>query len=301
MRGQITKPYLDFSDFIGRFFPGKMQKISVNAGLGCPNRDGTIGKGGCIYCDNRSFSPAYTRSLPSIKDQIERGKQFFARKYPQMRFLAYFQSYTNTHGDNDSLLRLYREALEVDKIDGIIIATRPDCMDDSLLEELKKLSQQTFVMIEFGAETSHDQTLKLINRCHTWNQTVSAVIRTKRAGIPIGLHFINGLPGEDMDLILETIDHINQLPVDIVKFHQLQVIKGTQLHSGVEQGLYDIPRWTAEDYVNLCCLIVKKLRADIAIERFVSQSPDDMLVFPRWGLKNYQFTNLLHRRLSEIL
>lgn len=291
--------YRNFSDFLSEQFPGvKMQKLAVNAGFTCPNRDGTRGRGGCTYCNNQSFNPGYCAPSLSVTEQVEEGKRFFARKYPSMRYLAYFQAYTNTHSnDIDRLMALYREALDVDGVDGVIIGTRPDCMPDELLRRLKKLP---WVMVEYGAETSHNSTLDLINRCHTWEETVDAVNRTHRAGIPVGLHFIMGLPGETDDMMLATIDAINPLPVDTVKFHQLQLVKDTRMARDVEAGLYDIPRFTPESYIDLCIKIIRRLRPDIAIERFVSQSPADLLLYPRWGLKNYQFTDLLHNRLKNI-
>lgn len=291
--------YRNFSDFLAEQFPGvKMQKLAVNAGFTCPNRDGTRGRGGCTYCNNQSFNPGYCAPSLSVTEQVEEGKRFFARKYPSMRYLAYFQAYTNTHSDDiDRLMALYREALDVDGVEGVIIGTRPDCMPDELLRRLKKLP---WVMVEYGAETSHNSTLDLINRCHTWEETVDAVTRTHRAGIPVGLHFIMGLPGETEDMMLATIDAINTLPVDTVKFHQLQLVKGTRMARDVESGLYDIPRFTTESYISLCIKIIRCLRPDIAIERFVSQSPADLLLYPRWGLKNYQFTDLLHNRLKNI-
>lgn len=215
-----------------------------------------------------------------------------------MRYLAYFQAYTNTHGNQDQLLDLYNEALVCDGVDGLIIGTRPDCMPQTLLDSLTEMAKTKFVMIEYGAESANNSTLERINRCHTWESTVDAVRRTAAAGIPVGLHFIMGLPGESEEDMLYTIDQVNQLPVDIVKFHQLQLIKGTRMARDIQDGLYDIPRFEVEDYLNLCVKIVSRLRPDIAIERFVSQSPPDLLLYPRWGLKNYQFTNLLLQRLS---
>lgn len=290
--------YRNFSDFLAGQFPGvKMQKLAVNAGFTCPNRDGTRGRGGCTYCNNQSFNPGYCAPSLSVTEQVEEGKRFFARKYPSMRYLAYFQAYTNTHSDDiDRLMGLYREALAVDGVDGVIIGTRPDCMPDELLHRLKELP---WVMVEYGAETSHNSTLDLINRCHTWEETVDAVNRTHRAGIPVGLHFIMGLPGETEEMMLATIDAINTLPVDTVKFHQLQLVKGTRMARDVEAGLYDIPRFTPESYIELCVKIIRHLRPGIAIERFVSQSPADLLIYPRWGLKNYQFTDRLHNRLKN--
>lgn len=291
------KPYRDFSDFLNDHFRCKMQKLTVNAGFSCPNRDGTKGYGGCTYCNNQSFNPEYCSTGLSVTEQLERGKNFFRRKYPDMRYLAYFQAYTNTHDDDiDRLMSLYNEAVRVDGVDGVIIGTRPDCMPDSLLSRLKELP---WVMVEYGAETSHNATLELVNRCHTWEETVDAVMRTHNMGIPCGLHLIMGLPGETEAMMMETIDKVNILPVDTVKVHQLQLVKGTKMAKDVEAGLYDIPRFSAEEYASICVKIVKRLRKDIAIERFVSQSPPELLIYPRWNLKNYQFTQLLNNKLAK--
>ena len=291
------KAYRDFSDFLKEHFDVKVQKITVNAGFTCPNRDGTKGRGGCTYCNNQSFNPEYCRPALSVREQLERGKEFFARKYPQMKYLAYFQAYTNTHSDDiDRLIRLYEEALGTSDVVGLIIGTRPDCMPQVLLDRLAGLGK--WVMVEYGAESACERTLEMVNRCHTWADTADAVRRTHETGIPCGLHLIMGLPGEDEDVMLSTIDRVNELPVDTVKIHQLQLVRGTRMARDVESGLYDIPRFTAEEYVGLCVRILQRLRKDIAVERFVSQSPSELLIYPRWGLKNYQFTNLLHNRLE---
>lgn len=289
-------PYRDFSDFLHEHFQCKMQKLTVNAGFTCPNRDGTKGYGGCTYCNNQSFNPEYCSTGISVAEQLERGKEFFRRKYPDMRYLAYFQAYTNTHDDDiDRLMGLYKEAVAVEGVDGVIIGTRPDCMPQRLLERLKELP---WVMVEYGAETAHNATLELVNRCHTWEETADAVIRTHAEGIPCGLHLIMGLPGETEDMMLETIDRVNSLPVDTVKVHQLQLVRGTKMAKDVAEGVYDIPRFTAEEYAELCVKIISHLRKDIAIERFVSQSPPELLIYPRWNLKNYQFTQLLNNKLA---
>lgn len=295
----MAKPYRDFSDFLAEHFSGKIQKISVNAGFSCPNRDGTVGTGGCTYCNNQTFNPGYCLPALGVAEQLEEGKRFFARKYPSMRFLAYFQAYTNTHAEIDRLSRLYEEALAVDGIVGIIIGTRPDCMPDRLLDYLEAMSARTFVMVEYGAESCHDSTLQLINRCHTWSQTVDAVNRTSARGIHVGLHMIMGLPGETTDMMLESVDALSALPIDTVKFHQLQLVRGTRLARDVEEGLYDVPRMSVDDYINLCVAIVRRINPSVAIERFTSQSPEELLIYPRWGLKNYQFVNLLERRLRD--
>ncbi len=290
------KPYRDFADFLSDHFPFKVQKIAVNAGFTCPNRDGTKGRGGCTYCNNQSFNPAYCAPALGVAAQLAEGKDFFARKYPQMKYLAYFQAYTNTHSsDIDRLVGLYEEALAVDDVVGLIIGTRPDCMPRQLLDRLAALP--SWVMVEYGAESACDATLERVNRCHTWADTVDAVTRTHAAGLPVGLHLIMGLPGEDEDAMLRTIDGVNLLPVDTVKIHQLQLIRGTRMARDVEEGLYDITRFTAGEYADLCVKIIRRLRPDIAVERFVSQSPPELLIYPRWNLKNYQFANLLANRL----
>ncbi len=296
----MAKPYRDFSDFLAEHFSGKMQKISINAGFSCPNRDGTVGTGGCTYCNNRTFNPDYCSPRLSVSEQLEEGKRFFARKYPEMRYLAYFQAYTNTHGDIEHLRSLYEEALGVSGVEGIIIGTRPDCMPDALLDYLEKLAKRTFVLVEYGAESSHDVTLQCINRCHTWAQTVDAVTRTAPRGIHVGLHMILGLPGESVEMMLDSVDALSALPIATVKFHQLQLIRDTRLARDVESGLYDIPRMTVVEYIDLCARIVRRINPAIAIERFTSQSPEELLIYPKWGLKNYQFVNLLNARLKSL-
>lgn len=296
--GGRRKLYRDYADFLAEHFDYKVQKITVNAGFTCPNRDGTKGFGGCTYCNNQSFNPAYCSPTKGVAEQIAHGRDFFARKYPDMKYLAYFQAYTNTHDEDiDRLIALYEEALACDGVVGLIIGTRPDCMPQGLLERLAALD--SWVMIEYGAESACDATLERVNRCHTWADTVDAVCRTHAAGLPCGLHLIMGLPGEDESTMLATVDAVNMLPVDTVKFHQLQLVKGTRMAIDVERGLYDIPRFTPDEYVELCVKILSRLRSDIAVERFVSQSPPELLIYPCWGLKNYQFTALLERYLRK--
>ena len=292
--------YRDFSDFIAERFKGKLQKISVNAGFTCPNRDGTLGTGGCTYCNNQSFNPDYCCPALSVTRQIEKGKEFFARKYPDMSYLAYFQAYTSTHGSVARLMDLYGEALSVAGVKGLVIGTRPDCMPDMLLERLAELNKEKFVLIEYGAESSHNKTLRLINRCHDWECTENAVMRTSGAGIQVGLHLIMGLPGETEDDMLLTVDRVSQLPLQTVKLHQLQLVKGTRMAADVAAGLYDIRRYTVDEYIDLCCRVVERMNPDIAIERFTSQSPEGLLLYPRWGLKNYEFVNLLNNRLRKL-
>ena len=290
--------YCDYGDFLRRYFDCKVQKIAIDAGFACPNRDGTKGVGGCIYCNNQSFNPAYCQTRISVAEQIAKGKEFFARKYPEMKYLAYFQAYTNTYGELSTLRELYEEALRQTDVVGIIIATRPDCMPQELLDYLSELSKTHFVMVEYGVETSHDATLKLINRGHTWHDVEDAVTRTAAAGVLCGAHLILGLPGEDMAHFVTTAKRISALPLHTVKMHQLQVIKGTRLAQMYAAGEVTLKQWTADEYIDVCIEMLKHLRSDLAVERFVSQSPDGLLICPRWGLKNYEFTNRLNNKIK---
>ncbi|MCM1504915.1 MAG: TIGR01212 family radical SAM protein [Muribaculum sp.] len=297
----MTKPYRDYSDFLAEHFDGKIQKLSIDAGLSCPTRDGTIAFGGCTYCINRSFNPEYCRMSDSVAAQIEEGKKFFGRKYPNMRYLAYFQAYTSTHAPSHILAPMYEEALSQDGVVGLVVGTRPDCVPDELLDYLVALSKRHFVMIEYGAESSHDSTLMLVNRCHTWETVVDAVSRTAERGLHVGLHLILGLPGEDEEKMLTTVDRVSKLPIDVVKFHQLQLLRGTKILRQVNSGEIDVRRWSLDEYIDFCATIVKRINPRIAIDRFTSQSPDDLLEWPRWGIKNYQFVELLKKRLDHHL
>lgn len=289
--------YKDYATYLSERFDGKVQKLTVDAGFTCPNRDGSKGTGGCTYCNNQSFSPSLGHGK-SVASQLLASKQFFARKYPDMRYLAYFQSYTNTHGDLQSLLKLYREALAVDDVIGLIIGTRPDCVDKKLLHALAEINRSHRVIMEYGAESSHDSTLAAVNRCHTWADTVEAVRITREAGLDLGLHFILGLPGESKSMIFDTVDAINDLRPDTVKFHQLQIIRGTRLARQWENGETEIHTFSVDEYLDLCAEIVERLNPSIAIERFTSSSPASLLLSPKWGLKNYEFANLLRNRLA---
>lgn len=296
----MSNPYYkDYADFLSERFDGKVQKITINAGFTCPNRDGSLGRGGCSYCNNSSFSPTTGTPSQSIAQQILDGKRFFSKKYPEMRYLAYFQSHTNTYGELERLTNIYKEALADDEVVGLIIGTRPDCMPDALLNRLVELNKLKPIIIEYGAESSHNTTLTLVNRCHDWETTVDAVMRTHQAGLAVGLHFILGLPGETREMMMETVDRASRLPIDCVKFHQLQIIKGTRLAADYMSGKTDIRLLDVDEYIELCAEIIHRLRPDIAIERFVSQSPDNLLIAPRWGLKNYEFTHRLFNTLSH--
>lgn len=292
-------PYNDFSTFLGEFFDFKVQKISINAGFTCPNRDGVKGNGGCTYCNNQTFNPDYCRTEKSVKQQLEEGQQFFARKYPEMKYLAYFQAYTNTYSELESLKAKYEEALSVDGVVGLVIGTRPDCMPDDLLDYLEELQKTTFILVEYGIESTNDVTLKRINRGHTYADTVDAVMRTNARGILTGGHVILGLPGESNEEIIAQAATLSKLPLTTLKMHQLQLIRGTKMAHEFELNPESFHLYEADEYIDLVIDYIEHLRPDIVLERFVSQSPKALLIAPDWGLKNYEFTDRVKKRLSQ--
>ena len=293
---KVNTPYYnDYGTWIRRQFPYRVQKISIDAGFTCPNRDGRISTGGCIYCDNRTFNPSYCQRRHSVTEQLEEGKRFFAHKYPDMKYLAYFQAFTNTYAPLAQLKLLYEEALSVPDIVGIVIGTRPDCMPDELLDYLAELNEQTFVLVEYGVESTNDETLLRINRGHTFQQSCDAIERTHQRGLLTCAHIILGLPGEDADESLRQAPVISGLSIDILKIHQMQIIRGTRLAELYAAKPFHI--YTIDEYIRLIAEYIQRLRPDMVLERFVSQSPKDLLIAPHWGLKNHEFTNLLANHL----
>ena len=294
--------YTDYAEYLSRFYGDlKVQKISVNTGAGCPNRDGTISRGGCIYCNNASFTPAYCMTGGNVAQQLGEGKLFFARKYSGMKYLAYFQSYTNTHGKSaDELEAMYTEAMQVPDVVGLIIGTRPDCIGEELTERLSRIGRKIPLFIELGVETLCDDTLQTINRGHDAQTSRDTIRRLAAAGLHVGVHIIAGLPGEDNALFLNTLREICTLPAESIKMHHLQVLKGTPLASMVEKGVLKVKDFSVDEYIDLCIEAIKVIPRDIAIERFLASAPPEMVISPKWGLKNYQFTNLLHNRLKNL-
>lgn len=296
----FAKRYLSYSDFLNEHFAYKVQKLPIDAGFTCPNRDGTKGVGGCIYCNNQSFNTSYCNSSLSVTEQLERGKSFFSGKYPNTKFLAYFQAHTGTYAPIERLKSLYEEALAVDDVVGLVIATRPDCVTEELLSYLHQLQSRCFVMIEYGIETLNNKTLPPINRCHDSAASIYAIELTNQYGIPQCAHIILGLPGESQHDMLSTIDRISQLPVDVVKFHQLQVIKSTKLEKMISSGeINNFNCFSLDDYITLCGEVIKHLSPKIAIERFVSESPSNLLISPKWGVKPDKFKALLEAYLEK--
>jgi radical SAM protein (TIGR01212 family) len=291
--------YRDFGKFLQGIFPYKVQKISVNAGFTRPNRDGTKGRGGCTYCNNQTFSPDYCLTGKSVARQLEEGIRFFSRKYPGMRYLAYFQSYTNTYGSIDSLISRYEEALRFPEVEGLIIGTRPDCMPEALLDYFAALAKEKFVLIEYGLESTLDRTLERINRGHTHHESETAVRRTAGKGIHTGAHLILGLPGESREDMLGHADVVSAWPLTTLKLHQLQLIRHTPMAGEYAEHPERFHLWQVDEYIELVIDFIERLAPSIVVERFVSQSPKELLIAPDWGLKNYIITGKVLKRMAE--
>ena len=291
--------YKEFGELLNKHFDHKVQKISINAGFTCPNRDGLKGRGGCTYCNNQSFSPGYGGRQKTVTQQLEEGISFFSHKYPEMKYLAYFQSYTNTYDSLDKLIALYEEALTYPNVVGLIVGTRPDCMPSELLDYFEQLNKKTFLMIEYGLESTLDSTLAFINRGHTHTESVEAIIKTAEKGIYVGAHLILGLPHESREQILAHADALSELPLTTVKLHQLQLIKQTIMTKQYREH----PEWfnlfEVDDYIDLCVDFAERLNPNFIIERFVSQSPKSLLIAPDWGLKNFEFTAKVIKRFGD--
>jgi uncharacterized protein len=294
-----NKRYNDFSTYFRSLFDGRVQKISINAGFTCPNRDGTRGSGGCTYCNNKTFQPSYCDLNKILKIQMEEGISFFSRKYPTMRYLVYFQSYSNTYAPVSVLRELYSEALMYPGVIGLVIATRPDCLNEEVLDLLEELSRECYVMVEIGIETIKAGTLERINRGHTWDDSERALKETAHRKIHNCAHLILGLPGESYSDFIEQAHVISSLPVEIIKLHQLQIHTGTAM--AYEFSLFPgrFHMFSIEEYTELVVDYLENLNPAIVVERFVSFAPDNMVIAPRWGLKNFEFTAKVEKRLLE--
>ena len=296
-----SRRYNALSDYFMRRFGGRVQKVSVNAGFTCPNRDGTKGTGGCSYCNNLAFSPSYCHSLMPVREQIERGIRFHKTRYPRTKsYLAYFQSYTNTYADVFKLREVYREALSVPGITGIVIGTRPDCVDDDILKMISEFASDAFVLIEYGIESCNNKTLKAINRGHDFETSVIAINRTAGYGIMTGGHIIFGLPGESRNDMLEQVRQLSALPLDTLKMHQLQIVKDTPMADLYENEPEKFSLFNLDDYLDFLVEFIENLNPSVIIDRFSGEVPPDMIAGgERWGLRNDRVLSLFERKLEN--
>ena len=293
-----------YNSYIGYFrktYGERLQKVVVDAGFTCPNRDGLVGTGGCTYCDNAAFHPGYSTAGIPIHEQIDEGIKFHRVRYRKAeKFLAYFQPYSNTYAPLDRLRTLYQEALSHPLVAGIVIGTRPDCVDEDKLDYLASLARDHVVVIEYGIESVYDRTLQRINRGHSFEDAVRAVEMTAARGLTQGAHFIFGLPGESVEEMLAYAPIINKLPLHSVKFHQLQIVRGTAMEREFASHPSDFVTFSLDEYLDFIADLLERLRPDLYIERFAGEVPPRFVNSTPWGLlRNTELIHLLEQRLEE--
>lgn len=297
---QSEKRYNDFSSFIRRKFNGRTQKVSIDAGFTCPNKDGTKGVGGCTYCNNNTFNPDYCQPIKPIKQQIDEGIEFFSKKYKTQKYLAYFQAFTNTYAPLADLKKMYEEALAHEDVVGLVIATRPDSIKDEVLDYLEELaSAGNFIKLEFGLESTKNETLEAINRCQTHEEAIDVFNRAQGRGLHLGGHLILGLPGESKADMLDHARRISELPINTLKIHHLQIVKYTMMAFQFKKTPELFTFMELDEYIDLVVDFIELLKPEIIIERFFSESPARMLIYPKYGLKNFEVKHLVEKRLHE--
>lgn len=298
-----TRRYNSWADHCKKQYGSRLQRVSINAGFTCPNRDGTIGTGGCTYCDNRSFSPAYCHTNLSITQQINTGLEFLKKRYQRTsKFIAYFQAYSNTYSDIGHLKELYLEALTHPEIFGIAIGTRPDCIDEEKLDFLAHLSKKHFVSIEYGIESCYNKTLLRINRGHTYEDSAEAIELSAARGLHTGAHIMFGLPGETRSMMLDQAQILSGLPINAIKFRQLQIVKGTRMAEEYSQHPENFDLFSMEEYIDFVVKFIERLRPEIGIERLAGEVPPVFRTGSQgWGgLRSDQVAALIEKRMAEL-
>ncbi len=296
-----NRRFNSYSEYFKKQFGHRVQKITVDVGFTCPNRDGTLARGGCTYCNNNAFNPSYCHPSKPLEQQIAEGKEFHLKRYRRAKnFLIYFQPYSNTYAPLAQLKKYYETALAQEGVIGLVIGTRPDVVDDQKLDYLRELSRNYYIAVEYGVETVYNETLEKINRAHTFEQSVAAIEATAGRGIHTGAHFIFGLPGETRSMMFQMVHRINDLPLSSVKFHQLQIVKGTRMEKDYLKNPAAYPLFDYEEYLDFIIRFVEHLNPAFIIERFAGEVPPRYLVSPGWGkIRNDQINVRIEKMLEE--
>jgi hypothetical protein len=280
--------YRSYSTYFKELFGGRVQKVTIDAGFSCPNRDGTIATGGCNYCNNNAFNPSYCVPEKSVLQQIEEGIEFHANRYRRANnYLAYFQAFSNTHASLEDLKKIYEPAINHPKICGLVIGTRPDCMDEEKLAYFANIAKSKYVIIEYGVESVYEETLLRINRGHTYQKAEEIIKLTHQYGIHIGAHLIFGLPGETREMMMESAKILSKLPLSTIKFHQLQIVKETQMALDYQHNPSQFTLFTLEEYLDFIVNYISYLNPKFVIERFAGEVPPRFLISEPWGNLRY--------------
>lgn len=293
----MGKYYFSYGEYLKNIFPFKVYKIALDAGFTCPNRDGTAGYGGCIYCENRSFSPNSKGEKKSVRDQIEYGIEFYRKNFKAERFIVYFQAYTNTYGPVSLLRELYDEALSFPEVVGLSVGTRPDCLPDDVLDLLADYSRKTHLWVEIGLQSMHNETLNKMNRGHTYEQFTDAMERTRLRGLRVCSHVILGLPGETHEMMMQTADAIGSFNIAGLKIHHLYVAEKTVLEKMYRAG--QVPTLTIDEYITLVCDFIERIPPQVAIQRLTGELKGEFLVAPNWGVSKRVVISLIEKELAR--
>ena len=294
----MQRRYNSFGAYIRKTFDSAVFKVNIDAGFTCPNRDGTVGRGGCTYCNNESFKPDECRPTMSVKEQIKNGVNYVSSRYGADRFIAYFQAYTNTHASTAELLRLYSEALEDPAVVGLAIGTRPDCVDAEKLDMIAELARHRFVLLEYGIQSTYQKTLDFMNRGHDYDKFLWAVKETTSRGIKAGGHMIVGFPSETREETLESAGIISASGIEFLKVHQLQIIKDTPLARDFQKTPFELFRY--EEYLDFLAHFIERLSPDIVLQRLFATAPDNILVAPKWGRSRHEILKDIEARLDAL-
>jgi len=290
-----------YSNYFRQHFGERVQKLSIDAGFSCPNRDGTVGIGGCTYCNNDAFNPSYCFPEKSVAQQIEEGIEFHAKRYRRAeKYLAYFQAYSNTYASLDELKKIYNQALQHPLITGLVIGTRPDCMDEEKLDYFARISKEKYLIIEYGIESCYNSTLKSINRGHSFETLHEMLKLTASKGIKTGGHIIFGLPGETKEEMLAEAGILSGLSLSNIKFHQLQIIKNTAMEKQYTEHPEEFRFFELEEYIEFMVDFLERLNPAFVVERFAGEVPPRFLAGPGWGLiRNDQILQKVEKKLEE--
>lgn len=294
------KRYNDFSSYFKRKFEERVQKVSIDAGFTCPNRDGSKSVGGCTYCINDSFNPSYCTPEKSVSRQIEEGIAFFNEKYKAQKYLAYFQAYTNTYAPIEILKQLYSEALQHPKVIGLVIATRPDCITDEILDYLEDLAKEYYIVIEYGVESCNNKALNFMNRGHSYEEAELSIQKTAGRGIHIGAHLVMGLAYDDYNTMIDNAVKLSRLPIETLKLHQLQILEKTVMANQYRESPNLFTMFTLDEYLKFVVDLIERINPDVYLERFINQAPKEWIVAPQWGgVKNFEFIAKVEKLLKE--
>jgi len=293
----MKERYRTYRAYINEMFGQRVNKLSVDMGFTCPNRDGTIAKGGCVYCNNDSFVPPYARARYNMRDQIENGMEYLRKRFKARKFIVYFQAYTNTYADVSQLEQMYREALSFEDVVGIAVGTRSDCIDEEKLDMFEKLARECYITIEYGIESIYDKTLEFMNRGHDYKSVVEAIELTKGRGIEVGAHIIVGMPTETKAEMLAMADEVSTLGLDSFKVHNLHIVKNTQL-----ERMYRVkpfPMFEFEEYIDFIVNFLERLAPEVVVERLFTDTPHDLLIAPEWNKSHLQVLQGIEAELER--